>query len=242
MLSEKPWKPESVVRLLAALFAGLLLGSLVVQGYRSQLGDQNASDRLLLFTLGVLSFHGVGLALVHVFVRQHGTTWRDAFGFAEPRLGRAVFLAVLVAIMVMPIALSLRELSARFLAKFEVSADPQEAVRVMQEATSSSELAVYGLFAIIVAPIVEELIFRGVLYPAIKQNGYRQLALWGTSIFFALTHANLAALLPLTVLAVILTFLYETTNNLLAPIITHSLFNGANYAFMIWQKLHSPGL
>jgi membrane protease YdiL (CAAX protease family) len=240
MLSEKPWKAESVVRLLLALFAGLLLGALIVQGYRSEIGDQKPGDRLLLFCLGVLSFHGVGLALVHVFVRQHGTTWRAAFGFGEPRLGRTIFLAVLVTIMVMPIALSLRELSARFLARFEVNADPQEAVRVMQDASSNGELAVYGIFAILIAPLVEELIFRGVLYPAIKQNGYRRLALWGTSIFFAVTHANLAALLPLTVLAVILTFLYETTNNLIAPIITHSLFNCANYAFLLWQKVQHP--
>jgi len=238
MLSEKPWKPQLVVRLLAALFAGLLLGALVVQGYRSQIGDKSTADRVFLFVLGVLSFHGVGLVLVHVFVREHGTTWREAFGFGEPRLGRALFLAVLVAIMIMPIALSLRELSARFLSRFEVTPQPQEAVRVMQEATSPAELAVYGLFAILIAPFVEELIFRGVLYPTLKQNGYRRLALWGTSFFFAVTHANLAALLPLTVLAVILTFLYETTNNLAAPIVTHSLFNAVNYGFMIWQKLH----
>jgi len=41
---------------------------------------------------------------------------------------------------------------------------------------------------------------------------------------------------------VVLTFLYETTNNLTSPIITHSLFNGLNYAFLIWQKIHHPGL
>jgi len=236
MLSEKPWKPHLVVRLLAALFAGLLLGALVVQGYHSQIGDKNPSDRLLIFILGVLSFHGVGLVLVHVFVREHGITWREAFGFGEPRLGRAMFLAVLVAIMIMPIALSLRELSARLLSRLEVSTKPQEAVRVMQEASSPAELAIYGVFAVLVAPFIEELIFRGVLYPALKQNGNRSLALWGTSIFFAITHANIAAMLPLTVLAVILTLLYETTNNLLAPMLTHSLFNFANYAFLIWQS------
>src|SRR4051794_9180379 len=81
MLSEKPWKVDSAVRLLRALFAGFFLGLLMVQGYRSQLGDNTASARLILFSLGVLSFHGVGLALVHVFVREQGTSWREAFGF-----------------------------------------------------------------------------------------------------------------------------------------------------------------
>ena len=47
--------------------------------------------------------------------------------------------------------------------------------------------------------------------------------------------------MPLTFLAVILVFLYETTNNLLSPIITHTLFNGLNYAYLVWQMRH-PGL
>jgi membrane protease YdiL (CAAX protease family) len=39
-------------------------------------------------------------------------------------------------------------------------------------------------------------------------------------------------------MAVMLTLLYETTNNLLAPILTHSLFNMANYAFVLYQNQH----
>jgi membrane protease YdiL (CAAX protease family) len=41
--------------------------------------------------------------------------------------------------------------------------------------------------------------------------------------------------LSLTVLAVILTLLYETTDNLLAPILTHSLFNLANFFWLVFQ-------
>ncbi len=242
MLSEKPWKPDLVLRLFAALFAGLVLGALVVQGYQSQIGTKTAADRIFIFILGVLSFHGVGVVLVHVFLREHRISWSEAFGFDSPRLARAIFLAGLVTIMVMPIALSLRELSAHLLSRLGVNAEAQEAVKAMQDAQSLFELLVYGFVTVFIAPFVEEVIFRGILYPVMKQNGYRKLALWGTSLFFALVHANLALILPLTVLAVILTFLYETTNNLVAPIITHSLFNGLNYSFLIWQKIHHSGL
>ena len=78
--------------------------------------------------------------------------------------------------------------------------------------------------------------FRGILYPAIKQSGWPQLALWGTSLFFALTHANVATFLPLTFFAMLLVFLYERTGNLLAPILTHSLFNAANYCALVFQR------
>jgi len=43
--------------------------------------------------------------------------------------------------------------------------------------------------------------------------------------------------LPLFALAMLLTLLYERTNNLLAPITAHSLFNALNFAlYYILQK------
>jgi membrane protease YdiL (CAAX protease family) len=241
MLSEKPWKPDLVLRFFAALFAGFVLGALIVQGYQSQIGNKTATDRIFIFMLALLSFQGVGIVLVHVFIREHGMSWREAFGFSAPRLGRAIFLAVLVTIIVIPIVLSLLQLSLHTLESLGVKPSPQDAVKAMQDAQSVFELGIYGFVTVLVAPFVEEIIFRGILYPAMKQNGYRKLALWGTSLFFAVVHGNLALILPLTFLAVILIFLYETTNNLLSPIITHTLFNGLNYAYLVWQ-MHHPGV
>jgi membrane protease YdiL (CAAX protease family) len=91
--------------------------------------------------------------------------------------------------------------------------------------------------AIILAPIIEELLFRGVLYPAIKQQGYPRLALWGTALFFGAMHVNMALLAPLTFLGFMLAWLYERTNNLAAPIFAHSLFNLANFLWAIVDNL-----
>jgi len=237
MLSEKPWKPDLVVRLLAGLFSSMLLGVLVVSGYGAAFGEAGKAHRdLVIFVAGVLTFHGVGLALVHVFVRQHGIGWAEAFGFRDQRMARTVFLGVVCAMVMLPIALSLSELSAAVMRQLQMPVEAQQAVKVMQASQSMAELVLHGLAAILIAPLVEELVFRGILYPSLKQVGYPKLALWGTSIIFALTHGNLMILLPLTVLAIILTFLYETTNNLLAPIITHGLFNAANYAYLLYQR------
>lgn len=244
MLAEKPWKPDLVVRLLAGIFASMLLGVFIVQGYDSLTGSGEGQRHrdLFLFLVSVLSFHGVGLVLVNVFIREHTAGWAEAFGFREPRLGRTLFLAIVMTIVMLPIALSLTELSAKIMRQFEVPLAPQEAVRVMQSAGSRLDLFFHGLATIILAPFVEELVFRGIIYPTIKQSGHPTFALWGTSFFFALVHANMMILLPLTVLAIILTFLYETTRNLLAPIVTHSLFNAANFAYLVYQRIEHGGL
>lgn len=222
----------------------MLLGVFIVQGYDSLTGAAEGQRHrdLFLFFVSVLSFHGVGLVLVNVFVREHRVSWAEAFGLREPRLGRAIFLAVIMTIFMLPIAFSLTDLSAKALRQFQMPVAPQEAVRVMQSAVSRFDLIFHGLATVLLAPFVEELVFRGIIYPAIKQSGHPTLALWGTSIFFALSHNNMMILLPLTVLAIILTFLYETTRNLLAPIVTHSLFNAANFAYLVWQRYQQGGL
>lgn len=237
MLSEKPWRPELVVRLIVGLFASMALGVIFVGGYETTVEPSRKHRDLIIFIVGLFSFHGVGLVLVDVFLRQHRIGWKEAFGFDQPRVGRTIFMALIVGMLAIPIAWSLSTLSSKILEFFQMPVEAQQAVQVLQRAKGDSTMLLYhGLAAVFIAPFVEELVFRGILYPAIKQSGFHKLALWGTSIFFALIHGNVVIFVPLIVLAIFLTFLYETTNNLLAPILTHSFFNAVNYFILISQQ------
>ena len=94
----------------------------------------------------------------------------------------------------------------------------QQAVKVIEQAVSWPSRLALGTMALVLAPAGEELLFRGILYPRIKQAGFPRLALWGTAILFAAVHTNTVLFLPLLVLALALTALYEWSDNLLAPI------------------------
>ena len=83
------------------------------------------------------------------------------------------------------------------------------------------------------APVAEEFIFRGVLFPFVKQLGWPKLAWFGVSFLFALIHGAPDIFIPLFVLALGLTWLYEKTGNLLAPIAAHGLFNAANLVLLV---------
>ena len=52
--------------------------------------------------------------------------------------------------------------------------------------------------------------------------------LFGVSALFAAIHFDAVTLVPLFALALALTWLYEKTDCLLAPIAAHSLFNAVN--------------
>jgi len=244
MLSEKPWHLLSVVRLLLLLFACLCAGALAGGLIRQLTGSGNAGETSLPnLMLSVLSFHGATLILVALFLREEHLSWSDAFGFATPERGRALWISLMIACIVLPIGWMLQSVSVEALnalagkfPRFGVKAEEQQVVQMLKTTTSSSYRICLGATAILLAPAAEELLFRGILYPTIKQCGYPRLALWGTSLFFGLIHLNLATFVPLTFLAIVLTLLYEQTNNLLAPITVHSLFNAANFGMLFMEQ------
>lgn len=87
---------------------------------------------------------------------------------------------------------------------------------------------------IIVAPIIEEVIYRGLLQDALARIG---LGRWGAiglvSIVFALMHVGNTethALLVLFVLSLGFGWMYEKTGRLTAPIVMHMAFNAGNLA------------
>jgi membrane protease YdiL (CAAX protease family) len=93
-----------------------------------------------------------------------------------------------------------------------------------------------GVFAVVIAPVAEEFIFRGMLFPFVKQLGWPKLAWFGVSFLFALIHLNAPTLVPLFVFALALTWLYDRTDNLLAPITAHALFNAANLVLLHYEE------
>ena len=241
MLPWKPWKPERVAWLLMAFMAANLLGVLVVQGYSSALSKEEVKQpvNVLVMLAGTLMYQGVTLVLVGVFLRLHKLAWSDAFGFTTKRLVRTLLLAALATAIVLPITMALGQVARLVLEGIGKQPELQESVKALQTTETFQQQLYFLIVTVFVAPFVEEVMFRGILYPTIKQFGFPKFALWSTSLFFAFSHINAVAFVPLLFMAVILTFLYETTENLIAPILTHALFNAANFALLLRQMSQS---
>jgi membrane protease YdiL (CAAX protease family) len=94
-------------------------------------------------------------------------------------------------------------------------------------------LAIFFLTASIAAPLFEEIMFRGFLLPSLT----RYLPVWSaivaSSLVFSLAHLNLSEVLPLTILGIILGFVYTRSRNLLSNILLHSLWNGGTLLSLV---------
>jgi membrane protease YdiL (CAAX protease family) len=237
MLSEKPWRVEAVIQFCAGIFVclclGLTIGTLLQKAGVTGFKQPEDFGNVLVATL---SFQGATWVMIGFFLWVHHVNWRTAFGFRGPRLKDALLLAVGFIIVVLPVVLLVQGASIHLLEKFGWPVEDQAAVQLLAGAKSWWMRGYLAVFAVVLAPVAEEFIFRGVLFPFIKQLGWPRLAWLGVSSLFALIHVNAATLVPLFVLALALTWLYEKTDNLLAPITAHALFNGVNLVVLFWQN------
>jgi len=236
MLSPKDWKLESVLRLLMVLFFGLaVVGLASTLADRLVRGPADEARRALVALMGTVVFQVVALGVVCWFVRENQTTWRAAFGLGGKQWGRRLLLTVAATITLFPTSLALMWVSQKVMLWGSLEVVAQPTVRALQAASSIEQRLLFGAMAILLAPVAEEVVFRGILYPTIKELGYPRVALWLTAVIFALTHANVVTFLSLTFFAVALTSLYEHTDSLWVPIGTHSLFNLTNFAWLLLQ-------
>lgn len=234
MLPRQDWKLESVLRLFMILFLGLAtvgLASNLVD--RLAGGEPDEARQALVGLIGTMVFQVVALGAVGWFVRENRTTWGEAFGLREDRLAWLALVAVAATVAVFPISLALMWVSQKVMMWLSLEVVAQPTVRALETVNSIGQKLLFGAMAVLLAPVVEEVVFRGILYPTIKGLGYRRAALWLTAFVFALTHANAVTFLSLVFLAVLLTLLYEQTGSLWAPIGAHGLFNLANFTWLL---------
>ncbi|PYS99656.1 MAG: hypothetical protein DMF63_11285 [Acidobacteria bacterium] len=107
---------------------------------------------------------------------------------------------------------------------------------------ASSRTAVFlvAFMATFTAPIVEEVIYRGILYSAFQRTLGAGLAIVAVTLLFALVHVpqyypSYATIGLLLLLSLILTLVRARTSNLLPCIILHTIFNGIQSVLLILE-------
>jgi len=94
-----------------------------------------------------------------------------------------------------------------------------------------------------VAPVMEEWLFRGVLFRALSEGGSRggsrasvAIAVVASAALFALAHAEPVQFAGLFVLGLVLATLVWRTKRLVPSIVTHMSFNGVAIAAIVSQR------
>lgn len=103
-------------------------------------------------------------------------------------------------------------------------AQPQEIG--FNQLTNYTEYTLAFLTLVILAPLAEEVIFRGYLYGKLRKTASIWLALPITSLLFAVVHGQLNVGIDVFALSVVLCSLREITGSIWAGVLLHMLKNG----------------
>ncbi|MBC1333875.1 CPBP family intramembrane metalloprotease [Listeria booriae] len=81
------------------------------------------------------------------------------------------------------------------------------------------------VFTSVLAPILEEIVFRKIIYGGLASGMNIHVAAVISSLFFGLMHMDLAYLLVYFVIGLILCYMYTKTKRIAVPIAAHMLMN-----------------
>ena len=95
----------------------------------------------------------------------------------------------------------------------------------IQRLTETTPLVAIIIMSLVIAPIGEEALMRGFLYPLLRTRFSAASTILTTTLMFALLHGNLVQITLTIPLGIALGYLYERTQNLTTCISAHMLFN-----------------
>ncbi len=225
--------------LAGAFAAGIVVG--IAQAARGGIGALTEDVGPLIVATTVGQYGGHILALVLIARRRKG-------GFGALRLsvrptdGLYVFVGVALQIAVAFAFAPLTQL-------LDLGESPQALTEMLPGVTGTAARTVLVVSIAFVAPLVEEILFRGILYRAFERRWGLGAAVAGSAAVFAIFHLtgltsadplrSAAVLLPqIFVVGLVLAWLLRRHDRLGIPIFTHAGFN----LVAVVALLVAPGL
>lgn len=96
------------------------------------------------------------------------------------------------------------------------------------------------VFAVAIAPVIEEFLFRFFLYNVFKRYFGRLLGVILSALLFAAAHAHFPSFVPLFVLGGCFAVAYEWSGSILVAMTMHSLFNSVTLTALAFPEIFSP--
>jgi len=99
----------------------------------------------------------------------------------------------------------------------------------------------FFLVAVVFAPLVEEIFFRGFLFQGLRQRYGWINAMLLSSAVFAAAHLDLVVLIPTFILGNVLAYVYHRSNSVWPGILLHFLINAFS-SCVTWLVIQNPEL
>lgn len=222
----------------AVLFGWLVLSSLGSTVAKSVTSEETDWQQKFA-TFGFYFFvEVIAVIFIVISAKEFFVNGLSGFGFRIKGIFRDIFHSALIFISTWPfvaISLFLVALIGRLIMGSDFEMDKNEGLVVLLEYKQLSLRILMIVFAAVLTPIFEELVFRGLLQTYLRETlGYKP---WTSILFVAAIFAVLHPLMHfpgIFILAVAMGYTYEKSGSLLRPILIHCFFNSWQIALALF--------
>jgi membrane protease YdiL (CAAX protease family) len=233
-----PWKTyDEVIRnralggrdvlMICGLVLILVLATLSVA---SLLRQASPSILLLLQSIGL---DVAGLVALVAYLRHRGFEWNRVLGLVGPPSGRSLRMGLILYLGVLPLVFFSSMVYQGVLSANGYPPTLQD-IALLLTADNPLWLRLYMMFmAVVLAPVFEECLFRGILFPLFARKLGLGSGIFISSLLFASIHFHAPSLVPLCVVAIGFAMGYLVSGSLWVPVTMHALFNGVNLGLLM---------
>ena len=220
--------PEAILAGLLILFLFLTIGASISQP-SIQFSARNLLANFLLTGCVVL--------VIITFLQFRGFDVESLGGFFRLSFIRTLSTAVILLFFAYPLILLADAVTQRL---FGGGSSRQNIVEFFSGSRTIQQRMMIIVFAVAVAPVVEEFLFRFFIYGVLKRYFGRLLGVMFSALLFAAAHAHLPSFAPLFVLGSCFAIAYEWSGSLLVSMTMHSLFNSLTLTALAFPEIFSP--
>jgi membrane protease YdiL (CAAX protease family) len=215
LLPDANWRwPQAIAGLvLGSAPEALLYLAALLAGTATSTGGKVTAGSAAALAVGSLILYGWQLTSAWLFSLRTAGRTLALWGFRRPT--RAIFWTIplgLVAVYAVGIA-------------HDLVVHPEQQKIVNAFPHSGIGVALFVLVAVIMAPLFEEIVFRGFLFRGLANSWGWAWGALASSAVFGLAHLQLDVFLPLAALGFALAWAYKQTGSLWTCIAMHGLFN-----------------
>ncbi len=238
-LPEPPLAPERPAAtwrwweaILVYLVIAILLGSLVALPLFLLIRSRGLADLTASAAIAVTN-----VALLVLWLHRFHPLWRRIIGFPRrvwPEVRAGIAFGVIVYPTIVIGVGILVSLLLEAIAGQDVSAPKQIPAHL-----SAVGVAVSIAYAVVIAPIHEELFFRGILFRSLRDRYGFGIGAVGSGAAFGLIHyvpgpwySSLLLVSVMVVTGMALAYLYERRGNIVASVVAHATFNVIGLSFI----------
>lgn len=225
-LVELRWTPWRAFAMVAWAFLMLVAEGLVLRALGA--GFWPGEGPHLARAVGAIVFYIVMVAPVWLAARHEGFSLAQAVGMR----GLDVRPAVVLAILLVPVEWYVGVVWFNVETSLRLNL-PGRPSPIEFFGTSTIGVILGFLVAGFVAPVAEEIVFRGVLYAQLRCAWGDVAAVLVSAAVFAAIHLNAMAFVPLMFVGVVLALLFRRSDSLWGSILAHGIYNIATFAIAL---------